>query len=516
MQALMNLKATTDDFEVEFEILPPVDVPSEMDPRQQEIIRAKEKIETRLEINSNRIEKLNEEIDRLTNHADGLDYMVAVGSGILAGLVDSFWVGAFSLERGKGWGTKKTNDFVKKIAKSQGYKGNDTEGAIGFLEKKYGAPSDSNTPDFGGGLQHHLRDFAHHPTLVGLMFSMLTQFTGKAYGTDTSGAFMIVDIKNKTLIGKDVSQKFLFGTVYWFFHMVSDMAGSNSYAGAGTGIPGPLLALAKELSALPFFKNIKMGDNSFSVWISKLFNGTLLAKRDESGKIIKGSAMRFDLRAEIGVAYELGRQAIPVIINECIVRGFYFIRRLTMEIKEKNIKSLKDLERIEWKKCLPWKNRTIVRMLTIATGTFTACDLIDAAIRGGLKSGGNPALFAKEFILRVNFVGVGRFAVAVFSDVQMGIKRSKLRNERIAIYSEQLHLANAKIFYMQAEMWIAAEKTEQTIKEAFELMDKAMLLFVQSVKDINDSIEDIGEKAKQIKKKNPKFIEEMKETLKWG
>lgn len=28
-------------------------------------------------------------------------------------------------------------------------------------------PSDGNTPDFGGGLQHHLRDFAHHPTIVG-------------------------------------------------------------------------------------------------------------------------------------------------------------------------------------------------------------------------------------------------------------------------------------------------------------------------------------------------------------
>lgn len=72
--------------------------------------------------------------------------------------------------------------------------------------------------------------------------------------------------------------------------------------------------------------------------VSKLFNGTLLAKRDENGKIIE--PVKFYLRTEIGVAHELGRQAIPVLINECVVRAFYFIRRLFTENKEKNISSV--------------------------------------------------------------------------------------------------------------------------------------------------------------------------------
>jgi hypothetical protein len=514
MTSLINLKTTTDDFEVEFEIIPPVDILSETDPRQQKINKAKKQIENKLQLNDNKIEELNKEIDRLTNHADGIDYMVAVGSGILAGLVDSFWVGEFSLDRGKAWGSDKVNSLVKNIAKKTGYKGNDLAGSIEFLEGKYGAPSDSVTSELGGGLQHHLRDFAHHPTPVGLVFSMLTQFTGKAYGTDTSGAFKIVNVTNKLLIGKNVPQKFLFGTIFWFFHMISDMAGSSANASAGTGLPGPILSLLKEISSLPFFKKNDADNKEFSVWISKLFNGTLLAICDEAGKIIK--PMRFDLRAELGVVHELGRQALPVILNECIVRGFYFIRRFVQEIKEKKIKQPSDLNLIEWKNCLPWKNRTIIRMLTISTGTFTACDLIDAAIRGGIKSGGNPALFAKEFILRVNFVGVGSFAVAVYSDVKMGIKRSSLRNKRIAIYNEQLHLANAKIFYMQAETWIAAEETEQTIREVFEMMDKTIILFVQSLKDIEDSINKIGDNVNRIEKKDPKFINEIRETLKWG
>lgn len=60
------------------------------------------------------------------------------------------------------------------------------------------------------------------------------------------------------------------------------MAGSSSTAGlsGGTGIPGPLLSLAKELSALPFYIKLRESDKPISKFVSKLFNGTLLAKRD--------------------------------------------------------------------------------------------------------------------------------------------------------------------------------------------------------------------------------------------
>ena len=96
-----------------------------------------------------------------------------------------------------------------------------------FLEKKFPIPSDRNTPDFGGGLQHHLRDFAHHPTIVGLIFSLLTQFTYKSYGTDIIGGFIVVDVPEagKAFIGDDIPTKIIYGTVTWFFHLVSDVAG---------------------------------------------------------------------------------------------------------------------------------------------------------------------------------------------------------------------------------------------------------------------------------------------------
>ena len=117
-----------------------------------------------------------------------------------------------------------------------------------------------------------------------------------------------------------------------------EKAGSSSTAGKGTGIPGPIVSLIKELSVIPCFKDKTIGETEFHTWVSKLFNGTLLAKRDDNGKILK--PVKFDLRTEIGLLHEVGRQFIPVLLNECLVRGLYFLRRLqTAFVKGKNQKT---------------------------------------------------------------------------------------------------------------------------------------------------------------------------------
>lgn len=370
---------------------------------------------------------LDSQIELLSSQADNLDYLVSVASGVLCSMLDILWVGEFSLERGRGIASDKIDGFVTKTAKMLGCKNDDLESAVKFLEKKFPIPSDGNTPDFGGGLQHHLRDFAHHPTIVGLMFSLLTQFTYKSYGTDTSGSFKIVDVPevSRAFIGDDVPSKILFGTITWFFHLVSDVAGSSSSVGksGGTGIPGPMLALAKELSVLPIFKNMNVSENSLSVFLSKLFNGTLLAKYDENGKIIKETVIKFDLRGELGVGIELGRQAVPVVANDCIVRAFYFIRRLAMEIRFNDIRSISDFKQISWNNIMPLNNPTIARMLTIASGVFMTVDVGEAVI-------------TQKYWVSINYVGVGRFAIAIGEDVSWclrsrNFKRIKQMYEKI-------------------------------------------------------------------------------------
>jgi hypothetical protein len=492
-----EMKIVDNDFGVDFEIeLGSVMTGNNVDYidlRERDITEGINEVNLNLSSNNKRLDELNMEIDRLTNSSDGIDYMVAVGSGILAGIVDSLWVGEFKMERGKAWSNKSVNDFVMKVAKAKGYEGERLDGAIRFLEDKFPIPSDNiwKGQDVGiSAKSHHLDDLAHHPTPIGLFFSILTQFTKIGYFQNSEGQFIPITIdENGSLIGNNIPSKIFAGTVNWFFHLVSDMSGSNKTAGVGMGIPGPIVSLLKEVSMIPGL------------------NKTGLAKKMKETFVKE----KFDLRSELAVGYELGRQAIPVVMNEVIVRAFYFIRRLLVEIKEK-----RNFKEIEWKKTLPWKNRTIVRMLTIATGTFTLIDLGDAAIRGGLKSGGNPAMFAKEFILRVNFVGVGRFAIAVATDVTMGMKRDKLRNERIAIFSQQLHLMNAKVYYMQADAWIAAEATEKTINEAAEMMEQATIISIKAWEANRQSMHNIGNYRHGIEKHNSGLIEDISDILTWG
>ena len=319
---------------------------------------------------------------------------------------------------------------------------------------------------------------AHHPTPIGLFFSILTQFTKNAYFQDSHGEFLRIQITDDGLIGTDIKTKLFAGTVNWFFHLVSDMSGSHKTAGVGMGIPGPIVSMLKEFSMLPSVKGTKLP--------------AMLRKAYAKDHI--------DLRTEMAVLHQIGKQAVPVIINEVIVRAFYFIRRLYMEIKEKG-----SWKNIEWGKTMPFNNRTIGRMLTIATGTFTACDMADAAIRsGGFQ---NP-----QILLRINYVGIGRFAIAVYTDVKMGVQRSQLRKERMALMSQQIALHGAKILYLENNTWIACANAGESFIEVYEEMFKTKVVFCESVADIERTF---GELDKYVDKLSAETKGDVLKALKY-
>ncbi|MDU6880680.1 MAG: hypothetical protein E6406_07610 [Finegoldia magna] len=361
---------------------------------------------------------LDSQINILSSKADKWDCLVALGSGVACAMMDILWTKDFSLIEGRDLANDKVENLVRKTAQMMGCDSDDLKKCVKFLEDKFPIPSDGNTPDFGGGLQHHLRDFAHHPTIIGLIFSLLTQFTYKSYGTDVAGNFMIVDVpeKSRIYIGEDTSSKIINGTIVWFFHLISDMAGSSSTAGlsGGTGIPGPILSIAKEMSCLPIFKSIHKNDTSLFVLLSKMFNGTLFAKHDENGQIIRDSIVKLDFRGEIGFAVEIEKQAIPVVANECIVRTFYMIRQLARQIKEIKITRIEDFKKINIKEILPFNSPTLTRMLTIATGVFTALDVSEAVV-------------TKKYWVSINYVGVGRFTLALGDEMVWALKRRDIR-----------------------------------------------------------------------------------------
>ena len=461
-----------------------------------EIFNPTDEVDARLDEIEEEMSDLEISIDKLTNEADKLDYIAAVASGIISGIIDIIFVGKFDLQEGYDWSSEKINDFVMKVAKKQAYNGDDLQEAIRHLES-FGAPSDSVYNDFGGGLQHHLRDFAHHASPVGLIFSMLTQFTQKAYGTNTAGNFIVVPIDKTTFIGDSIPTKITFGLIYWILHMASDMAGSSSSPGAGTGIPGPVLSIVKLLSSTPIF-NDKEQVNELSRKVSKLFNGTLLAERDANGKILKNAdndkplIHQMDLRGELGVLHQIGKQTLPIIANESLVRGFYFINRLIDEIKDK--KKLKD---VNWSNTLPFGNRTIERMMTIATGTFHAIDSLDAVIEGvinGAKAGpGFWAEFGRQVVLRLNFVGIGRFTIALGTDAFMGLQKDKKSRERMLLKAETLYLLEAKMYYRESLMWSAVRDASQSIDSLYEAIQHLSVRITGDLKAVKGSTDAIAE-----------------------
>lgn len=389
-----------------------------------------------------------------------------ISSGVFCGLLDSLFVGEFSLNEAGRWGNKKVERFVMHVAKSQGYGGDTLAGAVKYLEDTFPIPADKATAQFGGGLQHHLRDFSHHPTPVGLVCSILTQFTGKVYGTDVSGAFHGVNLSDDglALIGRSVPEKIMFGVLNWAFHLVSDMAGSSGSilkGSLGTGLPGPLVSLLKELSSTPLFqKSDGSGYRVCSVWISKLFNGTLLGQRDTNGKLIP---IKFDLRMELGVARQVGRQTLPVLLNECVVRGFYLLRQLTSELICTG--NVQGPDKLNWRKIAPFQNRTIDRMLTISTMTFTMADTMDAAVHAAILSAGSWVLFSGKFVTRFNYVGAGRSALAIVREVSNEKKETQLIHEKMLLSEAKtaIFLAQLQEFKVQLE-----EKVSNYLAEELE------------------------------------------------
>ena len=347
---------------------------------------------------------------------DKMDYLVAASCGVLTGLIDLLWIGEFSLSSAQNWGSTKVEAFVIKVAQLQGYKKNTLEGAIRHLEKTAPMATDKLINEWGGGYYHHFRDFSHHASIIGLVFSVLTQFTGTSYGTNTTGEFTCESVICSDLIGKTFEEKIYRGVIMWALHLVSDMAGSSSNPGKGTGIPGPILSLLKALSALPHIGTFKFKndgkDISISTMLSMIFNGTAFQHTRTTDLI------RFDLRTELGLYAAAAKQSIPVLVNHCFIRAFYFVRRFIMEIGRVRFQSIVDVKQMIPRRFLPYnENRCIIRMDTVSSGIFSIVDETDAISRAVIHNSNSAGSFWGQIILRTNFAGIAHLAIAIKKDI---------------------------------------------------------------------------------------------------
>lgn len=119
MENIVEFKNEVNDFSVEFEVTPLVDPNKVEDERYRKIIAGTSSVDESLSVVQEKIEKLNKDIDKLTNHADGMDYVIAVMSGIVTGIIDATIVGEWNFAEAKKETYKDINKKVIDFAKKQ-------------------------------------------------------------------------------------------------------------------------------------------------------------------------------------------------------------------------------------------------------------------------------------------------------------------------------------------------------------------------------------------------------------
>ena len=231
-------------------------------------------------------DQLNETLDTIENltlNCDKNDYILSASSGVLCGIIDIFLVGKPG-ESPLGditdeWFANRTIDFAK-LCGYQGEK-NALSSAVSYLEQKFKIPYDQSV---GGGVfrelinltpsNHHFKSLGHNPTLLGLFFSILNQFTNTS---DFISDGELISLNNSDgkfeLKGNNIPGKLFCGIANWIGHLISDMSGSSSSRGRGMGIPSPIWSWSNDVIAIKRKLNISASefDKSVNELALKLF-----------------------------------------------------------------------------------------------------------------------------------------------------------------------------------------------------------------------------------------------------
>lgn len=366
-------------------------------------------------------EQMIQKFDLLKLDSD--DYLFAASSGLIAGFVDTIFVG--TIGKGKdATGLQKmvdkgTEELVKKYAlhekiaelnkhkknaKSQesidainrkikklkeNKEGMSLKTSIRYLEKNFQTGYDAAQSEHVKGMtpdNHHLFSLGHNASLLGLIVSVYNQLTNTATFITNEGKIIttIAENKNKELTGNIIS-KIIQAVDNWFGHLISDVSGSSSSKGRGSGLAPPGFVALKKLQfgKIPI-KNEKLNIAKTTDWMFK--NG-------------------YDIRA-------FTTELIPVIIYETLIRNYWFYKQRFYFGK-----SIKDSLPIA-------NNRELSRLLLIGASTFSTIDVTHGLIKSGTKGGVQPIGIA-TFIMTVNKPGLIDLGFRSYQNIRFELEHNK-------------------------------------------------------------------------------------------
>lgn len=374
-------------------------------------------------------------------NCDKYDYMIAAFCGAVCGIIDSFFVKMPSSIKednsalGK-WTDKQADNFIEHLSKGLWNKDSkkrdeiinmfkehkitreqrdnllkeagipynqniekapiSLQQCIQYLEKKFGVNYDASSAAYleSDGklkgmrpLNHHIMSLGHLPSIIGMIFSILDQFTGKASFIDNGKLIRLVPIENKNSIdkfelrGNNFATKLICGFSNWLGHLCSDLVGSNTTrkegsTGRGTGLPLPLTEILQLCS-------FKVPDG----------NGDNMTISDLTIKVFENG---YDVRFAAATA-------IPVVLNEFLIRLFWSLKS-------------RFYHKRTWKESIPFgKHPELRRMLLVGHGVLCTIDLADAAIR---------SVDMITFIMHLNVAAWTRITISGLQEVRALYKQN--------------------------------------------------------------------------------------------
>lgn len=341
---------------------------------------------------------------------DKTGYLIASFCGAMAGLIDVLFVQAPNEGPLQTVVDKKTDDLVVKASQffwkhdkrttGKSKKMPDTlEKCVSYLEQAFPVPYDArfakdlNVKD--GKLagmnpkNHHLLSLAHSPDPIGLVFSIIDQFTNTASFIDKGKVIHAEPLKKSGaipyMVGTDLPSKLFCGFLNWIGHILSDMVGSSSTRKEGKDARG--MGVAIPFSELFLKCNFGPEDGA-------TFAETMIKVYEEGYDLRFGATM-----------------AIPVVLEELMVRAIWIIRQKFERKKP-------------WKECLPTAKHEDLRvMLLVSNGVFFAIDGIDAIIHGVSSHSMVNA------VCHLNLVGLSRLAMLGIKEIAIRLKIKLFENE---------------------------------------------------------------------------------------
>lgn len=167
-------------------------------------------------------EFVDAEFDDAVNPKDRSYYILAAASGVITGIFSQLGLSEKILDHINELKKKDWEKLIINMAQLVGYDKSDYKKATAFLKNRVVDYVDQRlNEELLDGRQECLNYLSNHPSIAGLIFSVLTQFGGVQYKLDEQG-LVKEGLPEYYAIGRNTAEKITYGFLYWAYYLAID------------------------------------------------------------------------------------------------------------------------------------------------------------------------------------------------------------------------------------------------------------------------------------------------------